>query len=207
MNPGRILVRLGMLWVFLVIGGAVLSYLFTSPSGLPGLAVVFASNTCTVTGGSGTPVGPTASQLAAFGLSYLPSGATFEVVENEAVIAVGRGTSQGTALNGEPQITGWSGSDYIFAYPSNGSRVVFEGSSAPTNSVCNGTLLTATSTAAGITAMSPTSFSSTSYSGITQAVFGFVPLVVALAFIVPVLGAIGMGGYSVYNKLRTSREA
>lgn len=206
MNPGRILIRLGMLWVFLVIGGSVLVYLFTSPTGLPGLAVIFASNTCTVTAASGAVPGPTASQLAAFGLSYQPASTTFDVVGGESVIAVGRGTGQSTALNGEPQITGWTGTNYVFAYPSNGTRVVFAGSVAPSNNACDSVAVSQSASGAGIAVASPTAFSNTEYSGITQAVFGFVPLVVALAFVLPVLGVIGFGAYQGYNRLRTAKE-
>lgn len=44
------------------------------------------------------------------------------------------------------------------------------------------------------------------YGGIVGAVANFIPLVVGLAFVLPVLAAIGLGGYALWNKARNGRN-
>lgn len=43
---------------------------------------------------------------------------------------------------------------------------------------------------------------SSTYGSIIQAVAGFIPLIVILAFILPVLGGLGMGGYMLWSNFR-----
>lgn len=44
------------------------------------------------------------------------------------------------------------------------------------------------------------------YGGIVGAVAGFIPLAVGLAFVLPVLGAIGIGGYMLWSRARNGNS-
>lgn len=211
MNPGRILLRLGMLWVFLVIGGAVLAYLFTSPTGLPGLRVVFASSTCAVSPFGATNAGAVNRLLSSSDADGRASANL--VLTRPFVVVDGEGSSIKYTSTDDPKLGSLAG----WAFPSNAQRyVAFTASSVNTAPLVCGTVNAAvplgatlgalTGDEVAVAASTTTAFGNTSYNGITQAVFGFVPLAVGLAFVLPVIGSIGIGGYAAYNKLRSSRE-
>ena len=74
--------------------------------------------------------------------------------------------------------------------------VLFSGNNAPLNQSASGSYMNILTNASNFG----------SYGGIVSALAGFVPLLVALAFVLPILGAVGIGGYMAYSAVRRRGE-
>lgn len=210
----RILITIAGVWLFIVIGGAIMGNLVAPGGAIHQTNLLFADATCTVSATADTyALNQNAALASATTTNFnvrFPT-ANFQVPNNQAptikytISGADNGLYLGAII---PATAAW------WAYPSQPLRIVAITASQgtpPTNALCNSQALNPVTFAAGagnvsVGSSTPTAMSQTSYSGIAQSIYGFVPLVILIAFVAPVFALIGIAGFTIRNRFSTRDE-